>query len=515
MSLLPPGSTLWLLAHELKLSLRQRRAGRRGWIVLLILMGFAAFGGVGIAMALRQAPGLATLNPLMVALGDMALVLIGTLMLSNTLGATAQAFYERGDLDLLLSSPVPPRRVLAVRCFGIALSPFLFFALILIPFLGPIAVIDDHLPWLATFAVLFALCLLAAALGLIIALGLFAIIGPRRTRTVAQMLAALIGAAFFLLSQSARFSDSKNFSRFGFWTYVEGWIKEGRFEVDSPASWPVRAMMGEPLYAGVAVAGAVALFWLVTSSLGKRFAADAAAAAGAQGSRRKKPDTSKVKGFSGNAFQAMLTKETRLLLRDPVLLSQVLLRILYLLPAAFGLWQLAQKGGSDWVLAPGAAFIVFAAGQTAGSLAWITISAEDAPELLICSPTPRGTLRRAKLLAALRPVFFLMIVPLAGLAWFSPWAAGVSAIGCACASISSGLICLWYERPSKRTDFRRRRTASIPAAIGETVVQFCWAGATAMFVGKFFLFAPIPVVLALVILLIMRRPDALPAPVKA
>ncbi|MBS0296333.1 MAG: hypothetical protein JSR45_08475 [Proteobacteria bacterium] len=516
MKLFPPGSTLWLLAHELKLAMRQRRRGNRGgWIFLLILMAGAAAGGVGIAFLLRDKAPDITLNPIMVALGDLALVLVGTLMLSNTLGATALAFYERGDLDLLLSSPVPPRRVLAVRCFGIALTPLLFFTLILVPFLVPIAVIANHLPWLATFAVLAALSLTASALGLVIALALFAIIGPRRTRTVSQLLAALIGAAFFLASQSARFAGSRTYSRFGAWTYVERWIKEGRFEPDSPASWPVRAMMGDPLYAGVAVAFAVLLFWLVTQSLGKRFAANAAAAAGSQGSRRRKPDLSKVKGFTGNAFQAMVTKETRLLLRDPVLLSQVLLRILYLLPAAFGLWQLAHRGGSDWALAPGAAFIVFAAGQTAGSLAWITISAEDAPELLMCSPAPRGTLRRAKLVAALRPVFFILVVPLVGLGWFSPWAAAVAAVGCLCASVSSGLICLWYERPSKRTDFRRRRTASLPAAIGESVVQLCWGGATALFVAKLFLFAPIPAVLALVILLIMRRPDAMPAPVKA
>jgi ABC-2 type transport system permease protein len=518
-SLFKPGSTAWLLGYELKLAFRQNTRRKSRGIVLGLLMLFMAVPGYFVALALQKNHFVPVLTPDIVGGVDLGLAVLLTLMLSQTLGATAHRFYERGDLDLLLSSPLPPGRVLTVRCLGIALTPFLVFAGFLLPFLSPVALLVFP-AWFAAFGLLFAMSLVASALGLIIALALFALIGPRRTRTVAQLLAAVIGAGFFLVSQLGRFAGSSRFA--GIWAKWRELIAAGYFEPNGPLSWPVRAAMGEVIPAITVIGGAIVLFWLVVSNLGKRFAADAAAAAGSGGSRRRKPDTSKLRGFTGNAFQAMVDKETKLLLRDPVLLSQVLLRVLYLLPAAFGLWKVAGQHGGLFALAPGAAFIVIAAGQTAGSLAWITISAEDAPELLICSPAKRSTLRRAKLVAALRPVAVLLILPLLGLTYFSPWAGLVAALGCVAASISSGLICLWYERPFKRTDFRRQRgSGSWTAGIGAFVIQICWAGAIWLALSEVE-WAPwlrwtalAPVALALVILGLLRKPDALPAPMKA
>ena len=44
---------------------------------------------------------------------SLALAVILTLMLSGTLAGAADTLYERGDLDLLFSSPLAPRKVLA------------------------------------------------------------------------------------------------------------------------------------------------------------------------------------------------------------------------------------------------------------------------------------------------------------------------------------------------------------------------------------------------------------------
>ena len=70
-----------------------------------------------------------------------------------------------------------------------------------LPFLVPLAIFG-HWRWLAFLPTLAALALIASAVGLALAVALFALIGPKRTRAVAQLLAAVIGAAFFLVSQS-------------------------------------------------------------------------------------------------------------------------------------------------------------------------------------------------------------------------------------------------------------------------------------------------------------------------
>ena len=74
----------------------------------------------------------------------------------------------------------------------------------------------------------------------------------------------------------------------------------------------------------------------------------------------------------------MRQKEWTLLLRDPWLVSQTLMQLLYLLPPALLLWRSYGEGtGALVVLVP---VLVMAAGQLAGGLAWLAISGEDAPD---------------------------------------------------------------------------------------------------------------------------------------
>ena len=84
-------------------------------------------------------------------------------------------------------------------------------------------------------------------------------------------------------------------------------------------------------------------------------------------------------------------KEWTLLLRDPWLVSQTLMQLLYLLPPALLLWRSYGEGtGALVVLVP---VLVMAAGQLAGGLAWLAISGEDAPDLVATAPVPRAPYR--------------------------------------------------------------------------------------------------------------------------
>ena len=89
--------------------------------------------------------------------------------------------------------------------------------------------------------------------------------------------------------------------------------------------------------------------------------------------------------------QALRAKEWKLLARDPWLLSQTLMQILYLLPPALFLWvSYGEAAGSLVVVVP---VVVMAAGQLAGGLAWLAISGEDAHDLVVTAPIqPRAVL---------------------------------------------------------------------------------------------------------------------------
>ena len=92
-------------------------------------------------------------------------------------------------------------------------------------------------------------------------------------------------------------------------------------------------------------------------------------------------------------------KEWTLLARDPWLMSQTLMQILYLLPPALLLWVTFRSGaGAYVVLVP---VVVMAAGQLAGGLAWLSISGEDAPDLVATAPITAGRILRAKIEAVM------------------------------------------------------------------------------------------------------------------
>lgn len=501
MKLFPAGSTPWLLAHELRLSWRAVGKVNRGPIALAVIAAVLALA-VGAPLAYALSSVTIPLSPPVVLGVDGAMLFLFTLMLSGTVTQATQVFFQRGDLDLLLSSPLPARRVLTARCVGMAVNAASLFLLLVSPMVLP-TILFGHPEWLTVYPVLIALSLLATVTGLGLAMGLFALIGPRATRTLAQVLAALIGAGFYLASQSFRFFLRGHETALA--AHFKALVETGVFAPGQPAAWPAQALLGQPLPALGLLAASVVLFLLVVSAIGSRFARNAAAAAGvgAAGRRRAR---GRVRGFTGGAFKAMLRKELRLLRRDAVLMSQVLLRVLYLLPLAFLLVRSASRHG-EFGAAALAGGVAFMAGQVAGSLAWITMSAEEGMELLATAPAAARTLRRAKLVAAMIPVAMLLVLPIGALLWMSPRVGLVTAVGCLVSAVSACLISIWYERPAQRSDFMRRRRGSVVAAIAELVVGALWASATGMAAGPWWMFAIAPVILAGVALLALHRPQ--------
>ena len=123
-----------------------------------------------------------------------SLLLSWSLLLSQAMESVTLAFYSRSDLDLILTSPACARKVFAVRMGRIAGAAVAIAVLLAAPFVNVLAVLGGG-RWLAAYGVVAAMGAVATAAALALTIALFRIIGAKRTRLVAQIVAAVIGAA--------------------------------------------------------------------------------------------------------------------------------------------------------------------------------------------------------------------------------------------------------------------------------------------------------------------------------
>ena len=123
-----------------------------------------------------------------------------------------------------------------------------------------------------------------------------------------------------------------------------------------------------------------------------------------------------------------------LLRRDPWLVSQSLMQLLYLVPPALMLWRSFSDSSAAIVLIT--PVIVMAAGQLAGGLAWLTIRArggggggsarggEDAADLVATAPLPASRVTRAKIEVVMIVIAAIFAPLIAALAFASTDAGG-------------------------------------------------------------------------------------------
>ena len=105
------------------------------------------------------------------------LALYGSMMLSQAIEAVTRAFYGRGDLDLILSSPVAAWRLFAVRIGAIAVTITAMSLALAAPFINILAWFSG-LRWLAAYGVMLALAMVTVSIAVMLTVGLFRTIGP-------------------------------------------------------------------------------------------------------------------------------------------------------------------------------------------------------------------------------------------------------------------------------------------------------------------------------------------------
>lgn len=428
--------------------------------------------------------------------------------IASTMSAVTRMLYQRGDLDLLLSSPISSRKLVAVRLLGLAIEAVGSVAMLLLPFANANA-LQGRPHWLALYPALAAAGLAGSGIGLALALGLFTLVGPRRARVVSQIVATLVGASAVVAAQLiAVLPSGAQTALFASVSSPTGGANALLRLLTTPeraASGDVRAILAWLAVASAIFLGSIVLF-------GDAFVTAAMRSAGAPATQGRSRAKSRFRIGLG---AAMRVKEHRLLWRDPWLISQMMLQALYTLPVGLALWKNGGVTGSAGI-AFGPTLVVIA-GQLSGSLAWIALSAEDAPEFLATAPATRGQIERAKLAAVAFPVALAMTAPMLALAWASPWGA-FCAVGCAIgAGLSGVLLMLWRQAPARRGMVLRRHSASKLVALGEHWLSLLWAMATGIAaLGSATFLVPVALV-ALTMMLVRpaRVRQAMPAPLPA
>lgn len=499
-----PGSAAWLLVHECRLAyydMGDNKPGRKAargmsafgmWFIGLIYLS-AHFG---VWLLMRKMPALQDALPAPLLMGaGIAMLVIFSFMLSLGLTRSVQALFERGDLDLLLSSPLSSKTIFKVRLAGIIFAVGIWFFALLTP-VANTGVILGQWRWLGIYPALLAMSVLAAALSMLLTLSLVKSLGVRRTKTVAQILGALTGAGMFIMTQL--FGNLGKEMREGVLKHILPWFQPGGILDGDSLVWiPARAFFGSPGAIVGFLLFSTLIYWLTAQSTHRFFITGVQQAVGQV---RKAVPQGQGKArhavhFGRSLRSTIILKEWRLIARDPNLISQVLLQLLYIAPLFFLIFK-------SKALLPGAASgLVYLAASLAGSLIWIIIAAEDAPDLLQAAPVKASFIRSSKLLAAVLPVLMLILPALLWLL-MQQFLLGLAVIACTLAAmLSSALIHLWQSKPASRAQFNKRGQTQLMANLLEAATSFSWAAC--VFVGMQFgiwVFAPLAVAtLALVV----------------
>jgi ABC-2 type transport system permease protein len=474
------GTIVWFARHEARLAWRdwlwllsaRRRSKCKASLgliaVALFLHGFAYL----VLHSYKDLSRPPDQRMLVIVTGILALY--GSLMLSQAMERVTRAFYARSDLDLILSSPVAAWRLFAVRIGAIAVTTGAMSLALAAPFINVLSWFGG-LRWLAAYGVIAALAMVAAAVAVMLTVGLFRTIGAKRTRLCAQIIAAVIGASFAIGVQFAAILSYGTPSRVVLLQSAA--LTKYAPDIGSILWLPARATLGDlPALAIVFSIGVVTLTATICIFT-PRFGQLALATGGISQNPIRRARRSC--GFRRTGpRRALRRKEWMLLRRDPWLISQTLMQLLYLLPPAFLLWRSFYSGSAvSALLVP---ILIIAAGQLAGSLAWLAVSGEDAPDLIASAPVTTAHVVRARTEAVVG-VTAVVFGPFAvALTFVAPNSALIAVLGVIAAAASAAAIQFWFRAQAKRSHFRRRQNSSLIATFAEALSSFSWAGAGAL-----------------------------------
>jgi len=495
-----PDTLTWLAGHEFRLGWRDwialmtaghRNRARTVAIALIVFAAFMHLFAYWIVAGYADANVESDTATLVGITGT--LVLSWSLLLSQAMESVTRAFYARSDLDLILTSPVSARKVFAVRMSRIAAASVTIAVLLATPFINVLAMRGGS-RWFAAYGVVAGMGAVATAAALALTIALFRIVGAKRTRLIAQIVAAVIGAAFVIGLQIAAIFTYGSLSLA---PLQSAWLIAHVPHVGSPVWWPARAVLGDPKTLILLVAISIAVLGAAILIFAARFGDHVVAAAGVSYSVVRQRRWSKTFRHRSTG-QVLLQKEWTLLARDPWLMSQTLIQMLYLLPPALFLWHTFHSRADSYILL--VPMMVMAAGHLGGGLAWLSISGEDAPDLIATAPIFPQRIIWAKIEAVMGAVALIFAPLTFALAFASVRPALLAGMGVLVAAASATLIQLCFRTQARRSQFRHRHVSSPRiATFAEAFSSIAWAATSALAAAGTWL-ALFPAFIAVIIL---------------
>jgi ABC-2 type transport system permease protein len=502
-----PGSILWLARHQIRLTWRLGRLGKKmpSWlkpvfsILFVALLSFSM--GYGVAKTFENAAGDYT------QLSSLAGAVILTLMISGismNLMGSFMTITEKGDLDLLLSSPIPPHRLVAARLISSAWRGFCIYAGFATIFFGASIVMISPM-FASIYVVVAGFAILDAALTYMIARQALLWFGLRNGRRATITLGA-IGVMIGLVGYQM-VSSTGSLGRLGADAddpkadLVQ--LHDLIVSLTSNFSWLGGTILGDWLGAlAFLVAGAV-VSALVLNFAGKRYGQDVAFLNGQNDHAVHRVRKANARQFRRPALLMVFRKEWLSLTRDPLFMSQLIVPLFTMVPFLGFVWNAVthpedQGEAVPFMGAMFAAITVFNVTMLTSSLAWLTASVEEARDLLQASPLDPKIILQGKILAASGPAILELLLVSALVAWAWPVAAITILIMGTATCAGACVIEFSRPRPTKRPKMTQRPDRSLVTVLFGLGLGILWACAAGLAAAKI-LWWVLPAALAITI----------------
>jgi hypothetical protein len=308
-------------------------------------------------------------------------------MLSGGLVRALVVLHEQDDSNLLLSSPVSPRAILAARLFGNALQSCLVDGFIIIPWINVLVFIFGHWECLWGYPVWFALAVIVTCIDGLFSFGLIRWLGLRRARFFSQAIPFLLifGVTFFAGSLSVSIAEVSADQ-----AQMPPEMQAHFIALShTPLVWINRASGGNPLFL-VMIFSAAAAFALITLRLTERAFVEGTQHL-SESTGPSRPGTADAP-FQSGVLWLELRKNLRLIVRTPMMMVQCLAQSLMPIGIACVL-------GREDIARAVAFFVVFAAGVLSGMFTIAAGTVEECDDLLTMSPHRTKLFRFGKMLS--------------------------------------------------------------------------------------------------------------------
>ncbi len=336
----------------------------------------------------------------------------------SSLHRALEVLYNRGDLTLLLASPVPARVVLQTRLVDVVLT-CLFDTMTLVLPLTNVAIALYGWQWAWAFVVWLAVVLAVVPAAVLVTILAVERLGAARARTVVQVLGLFCGMGTMLLTQLPQFMQAgasraeRTAAREAIQNDLFGWFQVPPLEQLAAAAsgawpWLLPLVVAAPL-----------LFFLAQRTLAVRFVEGAQGAAADVGGKALGSAAAGAAwrgAFERPRWRVLVRTQLLLLRRDPLLLMRCAMQIVSLVPmllVAFMAKAAAGFGGLG----------VMAAAIVPLQLAALRNANDEANEFEAASPLrPRERAWMRAVAAALPMAVFAVVmgVVTGGLAGFVP-----------------------------------------------------------------------------------------------